>query len=62
MDAGITNNDMGYGTQIDKLGMQKMTLQNDNLRQDSIIKKICIDLAYSASGYDQAGILNIYVE
>ena len=32
MDAGIRNNDMGYGTGIGKLGMQMMTLQNDKMK------------------------------
>ena len=46
IDAGITNNDTRYGTQIAKLGMQMMTLQNgddkmkvDFCRQQSTLHK-----------------------
>ena len=45
IDAGIANNDTGYGTQIAKLGMQMMTLKNgddqmkvDFCRQQSTLK------------------------
>ena len=46
IDAGITNNDTGYRTQIAKLGMHMMTLQNDKIRlafAASNVRRHCIN-------------------
>ena len=48
-NAGITNNDAGYGTQIAKLGKQMMTLQNDKMKV-GFCRKQCTSTLYK-QGY-----------
>ena len=49
IDAGITNNDTGYRTQIAKLWMQMMTLQNDKMKV-GFCRKQCTSTLYK-QGY-----------